>query len=213
MSATVFTAKTIGTFTVGLWAGYNASLIRGDTPLNDAIFKAYNAFLVKTGLREKLRPSECSCTPATHTIPGLKELVVRGIHLSSLSCLALIVHAASFLLAPASGRHPYLLYLALGVPLVGGLQLYGGHELFMQLKKSDGIAEDEQSKAGEEPSDLSESVYEHIPSASYSSTNKDVHQTAIQDKYAIYSHVVSGLSASIFLVNVIGLAGESYISF
>lgn len=206
--ATVFTAKTIGTFTVGLWAGYNASLIRGDTPLNTAISDTFNVFLERTGLAAKGRPEDCTCRKIPLSAATMKELVLRAIHLSVLPGIVSAAHAVSYLVARSSGRHPYLLYLALGAPLVGSLQFMGGRELLAQIKKPESLGEE--SKAGEEPSDLSESVYEHIPSAKETVYVEDEKRhTAIQDKYAIYSHVVSGLSAALFLINVIGVAGES----
>ncbi|MBQ5154053.1 hypothetical protein EGM85_12435 [Macrococcus caseolyticus] len=248
MPAPVFAAKVIGTMSIGLWAGYNLSLVH--LPARDSEIKglAHCCCIGLTRLRSLVycivgqhKCSSKKAAPSEHTDDEARTAAVTHVPLlsprnilsnsvaaaraSMLSGIAFAANFVAFSAASRSGKHPYLIYLASGAPLVGVLQYYGSRELRSQINSkrsapSDGkslsVSESE-SGSDEEVGDLSSSTYEHISSplatdaksSKKGQTDKGRQELGIAHKYSIYSSVVAGLSTFLFGVSIVGLVGEA----
>lgn len=248
MPAPVFAAKVIGTMSIGIWAGYNLSLVH--LPCRDSDVKglAHCCCIGLTRLRSLVYfivgQHKCpgrKAAPSKHTdgedrtaavahVPllSLRNILDNSVAAARASMLSGIAFAANFVAfsaASRSGKHPYLIYLASGAPLVGVLQYYGSRELRSQVNSkrsttSDGksvSASESEFGSDEEVGDLSSSTYEHISSplatnvklSKKGQTDKGRQEFGIAHKYSIYSTVVAGLSTFLFGVSIVGLVGEA----
>lgn len=248
MPAPLFAAKVIGAMSIGLWAGYNISLVHLPARETDLKKLAHCCCIGLTRLRSLVYPIDgqhiCSsnkvsvskntdsdpCPTASMHVPlfSLRNILDHSLAAARASILSGVAFTANFLafsIASRSGKHPYLIYLASGAPLVGILQFYGSRELCSQIKskrsatptgKPASVLENEEF-SDEEMGDLSSSTFEHIspprvieakPSEKGVSYNGK-RELGIVHKYSIYSSVVAGLSTFLFGVSIVGLVGEA----
>jgi len=219
VGASIFTAKVVGTTSIGLWAGYNLSLVHHPAQTSSEcggfaqLFsmngsKRIDLQQVKTRLLAWLKPSsrkgaDDAATKAdppakpvrTLTAADVLRLSFKALHASTLSGLAFAANFFAYARASTSGKHPYLLYLALGAPLVGMLQYYGARKLSAQTETKSVRADDE-----DEDVEIVGDISAH---------EKETNPFTLEDKYSIFSSVVAGLSSFLYVISVIGLAGDA----
>lgn len=191
MPFTLLTAKVIGTATVGLWAGYNLALAEAIHPV------------IPTSLTCCSR-NKCNGTVTPFAVGTARKMLVQAGKAAVMAGFSFVSLLSSYLLASQAGKHPYLLYVSLGAPLIGLLQFYGAVDLKHQI---DGDLNTVPNSPSAEPSELSESAFEHIDHPD--SKNQQEGASPLKRKCAIYSQVVAYLSTTLFVINLIGLAGES----
>lgn len=191
MPFTLLTAKVIGTATVGLWAGYNLALADAIHPL---LPRSLTCCSRKQG----------DASVAPFAVPSARKLLVQAAQAAVMAGVSFVSLLSSYLLASQAGKHPYLLYVSLGAPLIGLLQFYGAVDLKRQI---DGDSNTVPNSPSAEASELSESTFEHIDHPDAKNQSDGV--TPLKRKCAIYSQVVAYLSTTLFVINLIGLVGES----
>jgi len=111
----------------------------------------------------------------------------------------------AYVFAPAAGRHPYLLYSALSVPILGALNR------FLAPKVVTVEAPKKLPKPEEEVSMLDNSVYAKLEESDQESeTSEESVRSAAISKHHLYrlglwSSVVSGIA---FIVSTVGIYGD-----
>lgn len=188
MPFTLLTAKVIGTATVGLWAGYNLALAETVHPIIP---------------HQLLCCKNKEASVSTFSGVSARKMLVQATKAAAMAGISFVSLLTSYVLANRAGKHPYLLYVSLGAPLVGLLQFYGAVDLKHQIDGSRATS----ASPNSEVSELSESTYEHID---HPDTEEQLEaQPQLQRKCTIFSQAVAILSTSLFVVNLIGLVGES----
>lgn len=211
----VFSFKVIGTFSLGIWAGYNTSLVLGIGPRTSA------------HVPDGLLPRRCAhClkeeSASTSSVQALHAVfggLMKSLHVSVVSVVVLASNALAYHLSKRADKHPYLLYVALAAPLVGALQGYGSAKLAQQARLAiDAASEPEPERAPSATSETSDE-YEHVNADDSkprpAPTSPVLPQTpapqpdlSVAQKYEVFASVVAGLSAFLSLVSVVGLAGD-----
>lgn len=187
--------KVIGTATTGIWAGYNFATTTNvaEVPGLDLIF----------GTKKQPIPSKSV----------ISSTIRKASKFSVLSGLISISLLTSYVLSSRRGKHPYLLYVALGAPLIGLLQYFGAEDLVAQLDSvSTDTAKPDTPEPIEETSDLTGSIYESIdhPKQKVQSLKAEATNMRVEDKSVVYTRSVALLSFGLFFVNLVGLAGDAF---
>lgn len=134
----VFSCKVAGTFSLGLWAGYNCSLLFGIGPRTYSNVK--NSHLLPSRCANCLK-EDSSTTSSVRALHSVYGALMKSLHISAISGFVLLSEFMAYQLSRCSLRHPYLLYIALSAPLVGALQFYGSAKLASQTKEAINAAE------------------------------------------------------------------------
>ena len=225
MCCPIFVSKVAGTVTLGLWAGYNFSLVQRRGRYCHCVNCRFIPKKCVSCFQE-----ECNSTSTLQYLHNTFGALMKSLHISAVSGLVCITNTIAYTLSSRSGKHPYLLYVALASPLVGVLQFYGSKELSTQVKKSiEFFSQTKEAQESETASissnDLTGNDYDHVtvndakekaelkvetPGEDKENlfTHLEHGDLSVTQKYRIFSTVVAGLSGFLYLVSVIGLAGE-----